>query len=254
MTPQAWLPASSDVQAVTQALQVLKVAAPALEPRLLLQALQLLPAVAGCCCHEAAVVRQAGARCAAALALALPEQVLPPLLKLLLPLLEGGCPASWRRGAVEAVEQLVSTLQVCRCRAHMTSWAAIRCRQPGLQRSRGRGGVAACLDQHPPVWGAGSRLARELGAQPLPGGAWFRTACRRTDARRPPCATVQARLVPVVALLLTPVMARMSDPLSGVRRQATLCFGMLVALLPLAQGTPLMEVGGSRLLPSLPPV
>ncbi|CAG9461773.1 unnamed protein product [Pedinophyceae sp. YPF-701] len=45
-------------------------------------------------------------------------------------------------------------------------------------------------------------------------------------------------LVPYVPLLLTPFLARMSDPDADVRRLATGAFGLAVPLLPLAQGQP----------------
>lgn len=90
-------PPGGDPQAIVHALQVLKVAGPCLHPELLQQALQVLPSLVGCCSHANAAVRLAAARCAAALAAALPQQVLPPLLRLLLPLLEGTQPeGGWR--------------------------------------------------------------------------------------------------------------------------------------------------------------
>jgi hypothetical protein len=103
---------AGDAQAVINALQLLKVLTPCLHPQLLLQALQLLPVMVGCCRHANAGVRLAAARCAAALALALPDRVLPALLKLLLPLLDGSCPAAARGGGVEMVAQLVQALGV----------------------------------------------------------------------------------------------------------------------------------------------
>lgn len=50
-------------------------------------------------------------RCAATLASCLPDRVLPPVLKKVVPLLDGSCPAVARMGAVEMVAQLVTMLQ-----------------------------------------------------------------------------------------------------------------------------------------------
>jgi TATA-binding protein-associated factor len=52
---------------------------------------------------------------------------------------------------------------------------------------------------------------------------------------------LQRQLVPYTVLLVVPLLRRMSDPAAAVRRRAALCFGGLMALLPLAQGMPLPE-------------
>ncbi|GMH43351.1 hypothetical protein BSKO_11273 [Bryopsis sp. KO-2023] len=44
------------------------------------------------------------------------------------------------------------------------------------------------------------------------------------------------KLVPYTILLIVPLLARMSDPVSSIRLVSTSCFGTLVGLLPLAQG------------------
>jgi TATA-binding protein-associated factor len=148
--------AAADPQAAIDALQIIKVVLPNAHPSLLPQSLDaLLPAVSACCTHPHGAVREAAARCAAALAAAAPAAALPPLLRLLLPGLDGTRPAAARLGVVQTV-----------------------------------GAVAARL---------------------------------------------QTALVPFVVLLVVPLLRRMSDPHPGVRRGAALCFGRLVALLPLAQ-------------------
>jgi hypothetical protein len=145
-----------DPQAIVDALQVVKVTLPHVAPALLPPSLSaLLPPLAAACTHAHGAVRAAAARCAAALAAAAPDAALPPLLRLLLPNLDGARPAAARLGVVETV-----------------------------------GAVAA-----------------QLGTA----------------------------LVPFVVLLVVPLLRRMSDPHAGVRRGAALCFGQLVALLPLAQ-------------------
>jgi hypothetical protein len=147
---------AGDAQAVIDALQLVKVTLPHVAPPLLPPALAaLLPPLAAACTHGHGAVRAAAARCAAALAAAAPAAALPPLLRLLLPQLDGSRPAAARLGVVETV-----------------------------------GAVASALG---------------------------------------------TALVPYVVLLVVPLLRRMSDPHAGVRRGAALCFGRLVALLPLAQ-------------------
>ncbi|KAG1666532.1 hypothetical protein FOA52_014429 [Chlamydomonas sp. UWO 241] len=51
-------------------------------------------------------------------------------------------------------------------------------------------------------------------------------------------AALGFQLVRYTVLLVVPLLRRMADAVEGVRRQATRCFGALVALLPLAQGQP----------------
>lgn len=68
------------MQAVIHALQLVKVVGPVVEDALP-QIIALLPALTGCCMHPRPAVRLAAASCAAALAQAHADLILPPLLR-----------------------------------------------------------------------------------------------------------------------------------------------------------------------------
>ncbi|GAX73980.1 hypothetical protein CEUSTIGMA_g1430.t1 [Chlamydomonas eustigma] len=148
---------TADPQAVINALYVLRVVGAHVSSELLNSVVELLPFLCACSRHPHAAVRSSAAACLSSLASAWLSEVMPPLLRLLLPQLSHE-EDNTRMGAVETVAMLVSSL--------------------GFQ------------------------------------------------------------IVAYVVLLVVPLLKRMSDTSEGVRKQATLCFGALVALLPLAQGLP----------------
>lgn len=82
--------AAADLQAAVHALHVLVVLAPAVHPDLVPQLQALLPLVGRCLQHPNAAVKLAAARSIAALARAHTTALMPPILRLLAPLLEGG--------------------------------------------------------------------------------------------------------------------------------------------------------------------
>jgi hypothetical protein len=81
--------AAADLQAAVHALHVLAVLAPAVHPGLAPQLEQLLPLVGLCLQHANAAAKLAAARCIAALAEAHTVALMPPILRLLGPLLAG---------------------------------------------------------------------------------------------------------------------------------------------------------------------
>lgn len=81
--------AAADLQAAVHASHVLAVLAPAVHPGLAPQLEQLLPLVGLCLQHANAAVKLAAARCIAALAEAHTVALMPPILRLLAPLLAG---------------------------------------------------------------------------------------------------------------------------------------------------------------------
>lgn len=74
-------PVASVLQAVINALQVLKVLGPALHVSLAPAVVVLLPSIGGAACHTRAPVRAAAVSAAAALAASDPAGMLPPLLR-----------------------------------------------------------------------------------------------------------------------------------------------------------------------------
>ena len=103
---------TGDPQAVINALHVLRVVGPMLHEGLLPTLLAFITKLAGCCRHPHGAVRAAAAACAAELAAAQAEAVVPPLLNLVVPMLySSGCKLA-RQGAVQVRGQsgLRSTL------------------------------------------------------------------------------------------------------------------------------------------------
>lgn len=80
-------PADADVQQLVNALQVLKVTAPHVSKELLPSLASLLPALVACSRHDNAVVRAGCAKCLASITAAWLDDLMPPLLCLLVPLL-----------------------------------------------------------------------------------------------------------------------------------------------------------------------
>lgn len=83
--------AAADLQAAVQALHVLAVLAPAVHADLAPQLAALLPLAALCLQHANAALKLAAARAVAALAQAHTQALMPAILRLLAPLLVGGC-------------------------------------------------------------------------------------------------------------------------------------------------------------------
>ncbi len=108
--PAPGQPPAAEPQSLVNSLQLLKVLGPHLHPELHPALLALLPPLAACCRHANAAVRQAAAACAAGLADALPDLLLPPLLKHVAPLMEGVADDTGRAGAVQLVARLVARL------------------------------------------------------------------------------------------------------------------------------------------------
>lgn len=79
--------APADVQQLVNALQVLKVTAPHVSKELLPSLASLLPALVACSRHDNAVVRAGCAKCLASITAAWLDDLMPPLLRLLVPLL-----------------------------------------------------------------------------------------------------------------------------------------------------------------------
>lgn len=101
---------SVEPQVLVHNLQILKVLGPHLHTSLIPMLVDLLPHVAHCCQHSHPGVRKAAARCAAQLSSHLPDVVLPPLLRLVCPLLDNSSDNNGRMGAVQLVAHLVQHL------------------------------------------------------------------------------------------------------------------------------------------------
>eukprot|EP00192_Tetraselmis_astigmatica_P001352 CAMPEP_0117692082 /NCGR_PEP_ID=MMETSP0804-20121206/26113_1 /TAXON_ID=1074897 /ORGANISM="Tetraselmis astigmatica, Strain CCMP880" /LENGTH=1797 /DNA_ID=CAMNT_0005505457 /DNA_START=126 /DNA_END=5519 /DNA_ORIENTATION=+ len=106
-------------QSLVNAMQVLSTVGPAAaasSPAAWSHCLSLVPLVARCCSHSHTAVRSSAARAAAELANSITEEVMPLLLRLLVPMLSGSSDAG-RRGAAEALSGVVTRLRA-RLAAH----------------------------------------------------------------------------------------------------------------------------------------
>lgn len=198
--------AAADPQAAVNALHVLAVLAPAVHADLAGQLEQLLPLVVLCLQQPNAAVKLAAARCVAALAQAHTVVLMPPVLRLLAPLLTGG----YMHGATIADPGSAGCIRIAPAPAAPFAGCPLPRSQPTqLPRSLPPGPSAAGAADDARL---GALLALHLSA----------------------CALGLA-LVPYSLLVVVPLMGRMSDAHPLARSLAARTFAAVVAIMPLAQ-------------------
>ncbi|KAK9809358.1 hypothetical protein WJX73_008453 [Symbiochloris irregularis] len=105
-------PSSTAAQSYAEALQVLAALAPALMGQLVGRALQLVPGVAACHADSSPGIRSLAVQCAVALAPLSNDNMIPTLLRHLLPLLGGQASQAGREGSVACMAALLEALDV----------------------------------------------------------------------------------------------------------------------------------------------
>lgn len=206
---------AADLQAAVQALHVLAVLAPAVHADLAPQLDALLPLVALCLQHANAALQLAAARAVAALAEAHTQTVMPPILRLLGPLLVGELLAKGK----QAQPSLFGGRVALGCKTHMsTALLSGDCNSSNLVQCSGRPICVLATHLHPLAGGAPD--AARLGAL---------LALHQSVSR------LGLSLVPYCLLVVVPLMGRMSDAQPLARELAARTFAAVVALMPLAQ-------------------
>lgn len=99
-----------DPTAVTNALEVLRIIAPALHPAVQLRTLSLLPCIAACLSRDNGPVQEVGARTVAALAASNPVGMMPGILSTLSTLMSNSASVPSRYGAVLTMQSIIDKL------------------------------------------------------------------------------------------------------------------------------------------------